>query len=496
MYSSKFGGRAGRSKKVNSSNIKKPKCPYCGAKGHDGDACPKKSSSSTIPIIPAVISGAGSGISHKTSRKASSTTVAKDDATVGELPVGLSVDNDNPYFVFDAGCDVGASIDGLAILLKLSERKCVSTYNTAISTPLYGGAICRQYIKANKPWKKNAPRVTTMLEADSNLFFVIGLGHAFLEGGDDDDDPEQEQEQEQYNVAVDALVDALDEDDRVVGFCAKLDYAADCLARTSADTQLRRLKATCQAALQEGVPVQIRVGTVEDDETQKRVMKDLAKVLLDAVPDGDEDHQKETPSPPLQIHLSCWTGKSETMMKLLAAFPDTLYIGMNPTVGFAKAAIAHECAFDVPLNRLLLETDNVIPAPVAKSMGRKAFSHSALVTYCAIAVAEPKKISPEHVARAASENTIRLYGKGLLERARQAIEEASARVAKQKQLDKEQAEEEAAAAGGEIADEQIESKQKKKKKKKGAVEVQKDDTERNIDDDILASILMDTDMGP
>jgi Tat protein secretion system quality control protein TatD with DNase activity len=480
--------------------MKKPKCPYCGAKGHDGDACPKKSSSSAIPVIPTVISGAGSGISHKTSRKASSTTVAKEDTAVGDLPEGLSVDNDNPYFVFDAGCDVGASIDGLAILLKLPERKCVSAYNTAISTPLYGGAICRQYIKANKPWKKNAPRVTTMLEADSNLFFVIGLGHAFLDGdddADDDDDADHEQFEEQYNAAVDALVDALDEDDRVVGFCAKLDYAADCLARTSADTQLRRLKATCQAALQEGVPVQIRVGTVEDDETHLRVIKDLAKVLLEVVPEEDEDHQKEAAShPPLQIHLSCWTGKSETMMKLLAAFPDTLYIGMNPTVGFAKAAVAHECAFEVPLNRLLLETDNVIPAPVAKSMGRKAFSHSALVSYCAIAVAEPKKISPEQVARAASENTIRLYGKGLVDRARQAVEEASARVAKQKQLDKELAEEEAAAAGGEIDNEQIESKQKKKKKKKGKVEVQKDDSERSIDDDILASMLMDAKMGP
>ena len=494
MYSSKFGGRAGRSKKVNSNNTKKPKCPYCGAKGHDGDACPKKSSSSTIPIVPAVISGAGSGIAHKTSRKASSTTAVKDETAV-EHTVGLSVDNDNPYFVFDAGCDVGASIDGLAILLKLPEKKCVSAYNSAIGASLlYGGAICRQYIKANKPWKRNAPRVRTMLEADSNLFFVIGLGHAFLDGNFNDDD-----DGDDIDLAVDALVDALDEDDRVVGFCARLDYAPDCLARTSAETQLRRLRATCQAAWQEGVPIQIRVGTVEDNETQVRVMKDLAKVLLAVIPEGDEDNEeRDVPSaPPLQIHLSCWSGKSETMMKLLTAFPDTLYIGMNPTVGFAKAAVAHECAFDVPLNRLLLETDNVIPAPVAKSMGRKAFSHSALVSYCALAVAEPKKISPDQVARAASENTIRLYGKGLAVRARQAVVEANERVAKQKQLELEQAEEEAAAAGGETdMGEQIDTKQKKKKKKKGGVETNEHDTERHIDDDILSSILMDADLGP
>lgn len=481
MYSSKFGGRAGRSKKMNpkASGTKK-KCPFCGAKGHDGETCPKKDTG-IVPIVT-VIGGAGSGISHKTSRKAT-TSCTKDSSEEGRMTVGndhgLTVVNDNPYFVFDAGCDVGASIDGLAILLKVPEKKCVSTYHAAISGPLYGGAICRQYIKANKPWKKDSPRVLSMTEADPNLFFVIGLGHAYLEGEDDDDNDE-------YERAIEALADAMDEDERVVGFCAKLDYSPDMTIRTAIGTQLRRLKATCQAAMQESVPIQIRVGTVDDDETQVQVMKDLARILLDVIPADDEEA--------LQVHLSCWSGKSETMLKLLTAFPDTLYIGMSPAVGFAKASVAHECAFDLPLNRLILETDNVIPAPVTKSLGRKAFSHSGLVPYCALAVAEQKKIPPEDVARAASENTIRLYGRGLIERSKQAAVEAKARIAKQKQLDLERAGEEAAAESGNEDEADVKQK-KKKKKKKGGIDQKQEETERNIDDEILSSMLMNSDMG-
>jgi hypothetical protein len=75
-----------------------------------------------------------------------------------------------------------------------------------------------------------------MMEADPHLFFVVGLGHGFLERDYDD-----------YDKAVGALVDAIYAHDRVVGFCAKLDYAPVMIGRTDVGTQLRRLKATCDA---------------------------------------------------------------------------------------------------------------------------------------------------------------------------------------------------------------------------------------------------------
>jgi Tat protein secretion system quality control protein TatD with DNase activity len=128
-----------------------------------------------------------------------------------------------------------------------------------------------------------------------------------------------------------------------------------------------------------------------------QVVKDITKVLLDVIIEDDEM--------PLQVHLSCWSGTSDSMFTPQSLSDTLLYIGMNHTTGFAKAATAHACAFDVPLDRLLLETDNIIPAPITKSLCRKAFAHSGLVPYCAAAVAEQKKITPEEVARATSENT-------------------------------------------------------------------------------------------
>jgi Tat protein secretion system quality control protein TatD with DNase activity len=416
MYSSKFGGRAGRSKKINpkQSNDKK-KCPYCASKSHDGDSCSKKGL--TMLRQPTVTGGAGSGITHKTSRKAMK-KMPREEETEGLLDTSteygqwwsgtVGEDEIEPLVVFDTGCDVGASLDSLSILWKAAEAKCLATYRADIATsPWYGGAICRQYLKVGKKWNPTAPHVLRMLSADPHVYFVIGLGHGYLEGIDvieeenqiynsedsDNDDNEQD--------AIDILTSALDEDDRIVGFCAKLDYSLEAISRTTRETQLRRLKVTCQVAFQEGMVIQIRI-TDAEGKYQSQCWKDLATILLEFTP---EDNR-----PPLLAHLSSWSGKSETMMKLLEAYPDSLYIGLNPAMGFLKATQAQECAFDVPLNRVLLETDNVIPSPVSKSLGRKAYSHSAQIQYCILALAEQKKLDPAIAARMTMETMIRVYG--------------------------------------------------------------------------------------
>jgi hypothetical protein len=204
---------------------------------------------------------------------------------------------------------------------------------------------------------------------------------------------------------------------------------------------------------------------------------------------------------PLKIQLGCWQGKCSHMLLLLKAFPDTLFIGMNASVGFAKSTRAHECAFEVPLNRLILETDapHATPAPVAAALGRAAFCHSGLIPFVAAAIAEHKvgavspvgdagggTISAADVARAASENTARLYGGGVAARAAEAAEAAAAaaaaaevaRIALAAALAEEQ---EADAADGAVAavamlklakDEEVHSATKKKKtKKKGRPDI-------------------------
>ena len=469
-----YGGRSGRAK-GKAPKGKKAKCPICDIKGHLEEDCPKRDE--TTFTLKAK-TGAGSGFSHKTSRKANSKKGSESESANGNgdettlTPVFEIKDIDaqnSPFFFFDAGCDVGLSIDSLASLQGSSKRS-MSTYQAALnsSKDLYGGCICRQLLKPGRPWNAGSVRTKMMLEADPHTFFVVGLGPGFLMSKysemDDEDASEDDSEDgnDDLEEAVDALVEAIEVDDRVVGFYAKLEYAPEVLEFPGFDraTQLRRFQATCTAAIQSNVPVQCRVtpGAADKDDAEAHtlVMKDLAKVLVEMTPESESTNS-------LKIHLVCWNGTSENLMKILKAFPDTVYVGMNAAVGFAKATVAHECAFDVPLDRLLLETDapNTIPATVVAGMGRKAYCHSGHVPIVAVAIAEHKKnsgYSAIDVARMASKNTVALYGRGIAERQQEAAVEAAARaeaLAAQKLLDDEEEEEQKLDAGQQ--DEQEES---------------------------------------
>jgi hypothetical protein len=186
-------------------------------------------------------------------------------------------------------------------------------------------------------------------------------------------------------------------------------------------------------------------------------MKDLARILVEMTPESESSNS-------LKVHLVCWNGTSENLMKILKAFPDTVYVGMNAAVGFAKASVAHECAFDVPLDRLLLETDspNTIPATVVAGMGRKAYCHSGHVPIVAAAIAEQKRnsgYSAIDVARIASKNTVALYGRGIAERQQEAAVEAAVRaeaLAAQQLLDDEEEEEHKLATGEKYGQEENE----------------------------------------
>ena len=358
-------------------------------------------------------------------------------------------------------------------------------------------------MKPNRAWSQQTARTDLIRAAEPHVWFVLGLGPGFTcgtedgggssdgdgdvnEGSDDDDECRQE--------AIDALLDAIAADEDVVGFFANLDYTPGMLSRPGQDreSQLRRFRATCIAAMQENVPIQCRIlpsadgggggGGGEDDgesdgeSAYESAFKDLVKALAEmrsktktppsqsdegsggAAADSDSDGggvdgagAGVCGSGSLRIHLGCWAGKSDHMLLLLKAFPDTLYVGMNGSVGFAKSTIAAECAFDVPLNRLLLETDapQATPAPVVSALGRAAYCHPGLVPFVAAAVSEHKKAAEATavaVARAAAENTAALYGKGVAVRAAEAAAQAEAEAAAVAAAAAKAAEEDAAAA--------------------------------------------------
>jgi Tat protein secretion system quality control protein TatD with DNase activity len=456
-----YGGRSGRAKGKQSQPKKnKNRCGLCHEKGHFETDCPTATAADIAAWNLRAKSnsgGAGSGISHKTSRKAK--TLDEPNSNEGApaliLPEGFfplsevtaAQCEDEPYLYFDAGCDVGDTLDYISSLSR-RKTKASNQYQKELAASAfhYGGCICRQLIKPTKPWKVDAPRRSSMVEADKRIWFAIGLASGFVQDEEDDDDEE----------AVDALVDAILADQSVVAVYCKLDYSPEILEFPGQDceSQLWRLRATCKAAIQENVPIQIRVDGMTNDDSS--VIRDMAKTLVE---------QQQQTEQQLKIHLVSWAGKCDVMIKLLQAFPDTLYVGMNGTVGFAKSSDAHECAFDVPLNRLLLETDAplAIPTQVNNSMGKTAFCHPGLVPFVAAAIADLKKtLSADAVARVASENTVALYGRGVAERAADAADVFAEALGGLPEIEQDAAEE-----GGEsIKEQQFETKQERKKKKK------------------------------
>merc|ERR1712238_45183 len=200
------------------------------------------------------------------------------------------------------------------------------------------------------------------------------------------------------------------------------------------------------------------------DDPYLLAIRDLGKLLLDAgttaAPFNDNNDnnnsseseseleselESESLSNKLYVHLSCWNGKSDHMMAFVKAFPYNLYVGFDATVTFSKAKHLHECAFDIPLSNILLETGQPsrIPSIVANKISSKdAFCHSGYIPYIADSIANyntsinniiipaeedhdknvsiaasellpvttTTTVTAEMVARAASTNTKSLYG--------------------------------------------------------------------------------------
>ncbi len=390
---------------------------------------------------------------------------------------GSDTDGRPTNLLFDSGADLSATLDKLENGGKKTTKKLLAALDNLDITPDdYGGCVCRMFLKPSRPFDSSAARIQALLGLDPCASFVVGLSPSFDmmvfvdSDADDDDDAggnrddrdgnagtaeEDDAEEVEFLIgegrdALLAAVDASQDSDAnkvtVVGVCASLDYTAKVVkSRPGMDRvfQLRRLRAACRAAVSRDVPVQIRVapgpdegdgadagsgadgaGDGEEEDTvppDVQVVRDVVKVLLDETPPATDGRR-------LRVHLSCWRGKADHALKLLGAFPTSLWIGLDASVGFAKASEHRKnCAFEIPLGRLLLETGSAVPAPVAAALGKGAFCHPSMVPFVAAAVArhKPSGTTALEVARAASANAVEVYGSALAERAARARELAS-----------------------------------------------------------------------
>ncbi|KAG8188173.1 hypothetical protein JTE90_019452 [Oedothorax gibbosus] len=109
------------------------------------------------------------------------------------------------------------------------------------------------------------------------------------------------------------------------------------------------------------------------------------------------------------IHLHCFTDTWEWCQLWLEAFP-SLCVGLTSVLSFPSAQGVRDVALQLPLHKLLLETDAPYFVPRDSSIPRNTkHSHPGMAIHVAAQVAAIKRIPLEQVLLAARNNTRRIY---------------------------------------------------------------------------------------
>lgn len=103
--------------------------------------------------------------------------------------------------------------------------------------------------------------------------------------------------------------------------------------------------------------------------------------------------------------LHCYSGSVEMLKEVLRS--GNMSISLGGTVTFKNARVPVEVAKEVPIHRLLLETDAPYLAP-APNRGKRC--DSSMIIHTARKIAEIRGMQPEDVLKFTKENACRFYG--------------------------------------------------------------------------------------
>jgi len=163
---------------------------------------------------------------------------------------------------------------------------------------------------------------------------------------------------------------------------AGLDYF---YKNSSPEAQARGFRAHIAAARETGLPLVIH--TREADY-------DCGRIL-------DEEMEKG----PFRAVLHCYTGGRELAMKAVA---HGLYVSFTGILTFKNSQNVRDVAAEIPLDRIMVETDAPFLAP-GKYRGKR--NEPSFVTETAKALAELRGVSFEEISRQTTENFFRFFDK-------------------------------------------------------------------------------------
>jgi TatD DNase family protein len=187
---------------------------------------------------------------------------------------------------------------------------------------------------------------------------------------------------EELDIPLEKFVDLTRHSKVVAVGEAGLDYY---YKHSTPDAQAEGFRRHIAAARETGLPLEIHTRDADDD-TIAILEDEHAKGAFPAV-------------------LHCFTGGRELAMRALDL---GLYVSFSGVITFKKNDALREIARDVPLDRLLVETDAPFLAPDPFRGKRNEPSY---IVRTAAALAIVKGISNEELARATTDNFFRLYMK-------------------------------------------------------------------------------------
>ena len=215
---------------------------------------------------------------------------------------------------------------------------------------------------------RNFETYRDIAEAYPDVYFTVGT--------------HPHQAHEELDVPVDEIV-RLSGHPKCVGIGeAGLDYF---YKKSPPEAQARGFRRHIAAARITGLPLVIHSRDA-DAETAAILEDEMAKGAFSAV-------------------LHCFTGGAELARRAVAL---GLMVSFSGVITFKKSEALRAVAAEVPLDRLLVETDAPFLAP-EPYRGKR--NESAYVVHTAAALAQVKGVDAETLARATTDNFFRLYSK-------------------------------------------------------------------------------------
>ncbi|KAF0298849.1 putative deoxyribonuclease TATDN2 [Amphibalanus amphitrite] len=182
-----------------------------------------------------------------------------------------------------------------------------------------------------------------------------------------------------------------------------LDYSTN--NSTSHDMQKTVFRRQLAIGVALGLPLVLHVRDAEQDALdialEMAVVKTAIIIILWIPQMVPRDHL---------IHRHCITGNWVMVRRWMDAFPNC-YVGLTPLITNPHAQQARFLVGEVPLNRLLLETDApyFVPSCYRRDASEMRFSHPGLALHVAAQVSQMRRIPLEEVVRVTAANTRTMY---------------------------------------------------------------------------------------